>query len=600
VLAGVTRFSWRYTSLKEVERIAGVMGGIGLVMLSVRYGHPFFPVALNWVALLSFPASVILIDVSLAFLLLSAVRALSRSYVERGLRSRHAEPTSRIELKPTILIGAGKAGVLIARELEGRPDQGLRPVAFLDDDAGKHGSLIHGLPVLGCVADIEDVSERTAAKEVLITIASLSRDETRAIFERCHAAGLHVKTIPPIYEIAAGLINVSQIRDVSIEDILGREPVKLDEAKVAASIAGKVVLVTGAGGSIGSELCRQLVRFHPSNLVLVERFENNLFCIHKELREKFTAQQVEPCLADITDRARMETVLSLHKPAIIFHAAAHKHVPMMEWNPGEAVKNNVFGTKLMADLAHEHKVEAFVMISTDKAVKPANVMGATKRAAEMYIQALAATSSTRIMAVRFGNVLGSAGSVVPIFREQIAQGGPVTVTHPDMERYFMTIPEACQLVLQAEALGEGGEVFILDMGRPVKIVDLARQMIRLSGFEPDTSIKIQFSGIRPGEKLFEELRMDHETMNRTKHEKVFVSTAPVKTMSEIMPKLALLTEALESPDGNIRMALKAVVHEFSQTGIAPAVQPCCPSPPITRPPRSSPKTNWGSSQTPAI
>ena len=344
-------------------------------------------------------------------------------------------------------------------------------------------------------------------REALITISSAPGSEIRRITERCAEAGLKAKIVPGTYQIVGGRVNLSRIRDVAIEDLLRREPITLDTESVAGVVRGRPVVVTGAGGSIGSELCRQVAAYGPSCLVLVERSENALFEIHSELSRRFADVEAVPCVADVTDVPRIAQIFAQFRPATVFHAAAHKHVPMMEWNAAEAVKNNIIGTRIVADLADRFAVERFVMISTDKAVNPSSIMGATKRAAELYVQALSGTSATHFATVRFGNVLGSAGSVIPIFRRQIRLGGPVTVTHPDMTRYFMTIPEAVQLVIQAAALSRGGETFILDMGAPVRIVDLANDLIRLSGLEPDRDIEIHFTGVRPGEKLFEELSM---------------------------------------------------------------------------------------------
>ncbi|CAN5915290.1 hypothetical protein BH11MYX3_BH11MYX3_41220 [soil metagenome] len=358
-------------------------------------------------------------------------------------------------------------------------------------------------------------------------------------------------------------MNLSRIREVAIEDLLGREPVQLDEAIVGGEIGARVVLVTGSGGSIGSELCRQVCRFGPERLILVERFENALFEIHRELASAFPHLRIDPVIADVTDAARMEQIFNDSKPELVFHAAAHKHVPMMEWNPGEAVKNNIGGTRNLADLSDRFGVQRFVLVSTDKAVNPTSVMGATKRVAEIYTQALSRRSATKFVTVRFGNVLGSAGSVIPIFREQIARGGPVMVTHPEMRRYFMTIPEASQLVLQAGAMGEGGEIFILDMGEPVKIVDLARDLITLSGLRPEEDIEIRFSGVRAGEKLFEELSTDAEHADKTKHPKVFIGRIKAHGWeSTTLGVESLLELARSTHHERIRGAIADMVPEY--------------------------------------
>jgi FlaA1/EpsC-like NDP-sugar epimerase len=463
-----------------------------------------------------------------------------------------------------LLIGAGEAGVLVAREIRNRPDLGLHPVGFIDDNPFKVGTSIGGLHVLGTTATIAEIAERKRVKRALITIANASGQQIRRISELCRAAGLDTKIIPGIYEIVGSTVNLSRIREIAIEDLLRREPVQLDEEIVGGTIQGRVVLVTGAGGSIGSELCRQVCRFGPQRLVLVERFENALFEIHRELVSAFPHLQIEPRVGDVCDVARMEQVFSSTKPALVFHAAAHKHVPMMERNPGEAVKNNVGGTRNVAQLADRFGVERFVLISTDKAVNPSSVMGATKRVAEIYLQALSQRSQTRFVTVRFGNVLGSAGSVVPIFREQIARGGPVTVTHPEMTRYFMTIPEASQLVLQAGAMGNGGEIFILDMGEPVRIVDLARDLIVLSGLRPMDDIEIRFSGIRPGEKLFEELSTDAEHADKTRHPKIFIGRIDPHDLNSVVGALGTLLATADSDDPEqVRAALADLVPEYA-------------------------------------
>lgn len=515
---GVHRFVWRYTGLREVVRILAACLVCATVFAIWRFSIAALDVDPLRRALI--PYGVVVINGGLQFLGIAGVRVLRRLQGERretGLR----RPIDG-ELKRTMLVGAGQAGVLVARELAQRPDLGLKPVGFLDDDPNKLGMVLYGIPVVGSTAELAEMCARLRAEQVLITIANAPGSAIRRIRRLAEVADMSAKIIPGLYEIVGGQVNLSRIRDIAIEDLLRRDPVDLDLAGIREQVSGQVVLVTGAGGSIGSELCRQLSRFEPAALVLVERAENNLFHIHRELLESHPGARIEPCIADITDAARMQEVFDVHRPVIVFHAAAHKHVPMMEWNRGEAVKNNVLGTRLVADLADRSGVRAFVMISTDKAVNPTSIMGATKRAAEVYVQALSERSETRFVTVRFGNVLGSAGSVIPIFKEQIANGGPVTVTHPEMRRYFMTIPEACQLVLQAASMGAGGEIFVLDMGEPVRIVDLAKDLIALSGLREGEDIEIRFSGIRPGEKLFEELTADSEQADKTRHPKIFV------------------------------------------------------------------------------
>jgi FlaA1/EpsC-like NDP-sugar epimerase len=552
---GVPRYSWRYISIRETARIALALALATSILVTLRL---VAPVALEVVVL---PYSVLCMNFFLGFVGLVGVRATRRIFAETQERKRRSGGRKR---ERVLLIGAGQAGVVVARELASRPDLGLQAVGFLDDDHMKVGMHIGGLPVLGRIAEVAEVAERKRVRRVLITIANASGAQIRAITMRCRDAGLETKIIPGIYEIVGERVNLSRIREVAIEDLLGREPVQLDEDELNASIRGAVVMVTGAGGSIGSELCRQVCRYAPARLVLVERFENALFEIHRELIGLYPELAIDPQIADVTDARRMEQVFGEVRPSIVFHAAAHKHVPMMESNPGEAVKNNVGGTRMVAELADRHGVDRFVLISTDKAVNPTSVMGATKRVAEIYTQALAQRSNTRFVTVRFGNVLGSNGSVIPIFKQQIAAGGPVTVTHPDMQRYFMTIPEASQLVLQAGAMGSGGEIFILDMGEPVKIVDLARDLITLSGFRPDEDIEIKFNGVRPGEKLFEQLSTDGEHADKTKHPKIFIGRIGAPVWDEVAHGLAaLLAQADRGGAGAIRCALHDMVPEYT-------------------------------------
>ncbi|MFW2389383.1 MAG: polysaccharide biosynthesis protein, partial [Polyangiales bacterium] len=461
------------------------------------------------------------------------------------------------------LVGSGQGGVLVAQEISRRPDLGIMPVDFIDESPVKQGAVIHGIKVQGTTKDLERIAERYGVKQALITISNAPGSAIRRITEACTDAGLAVKIVPGTHEIVGGRVNLSRIREVAIEDLLRRAPVKLQAEVVTEMVRGQPVMVTGAGGSIGSELCRQVAAYRPSRVILVEHSENALFEIHSELSNRFRELEVAPCVADITDVPRMTRLFREHRPMIVFHAAAYKHVPMMEWNPVEAVKNNVLGTQVIADLADKLAVERFVMISTDKAVNPTSVMGASKRAAELYVQALSRDSATHFATVRFGNVLGSAGSVIPIFQRQIENGGPVTVTHPDMTRYFMTIPEAVQLVMQAGALSQGGETFILDMGQPVRIVDLAHDLIRLSGLEPEKDIEIRFTGVRPGEKLFEELSTTAEGIERTTHPKIFTGTYDSPHLPGLRAQFDTLGGLCKTGNAtSIRQALAQLVPEF--------------------------------------
>jgi FlaA1/EpsC-like NDP-sugar epimerase len=553
---GVTRLSWRYLNMRDTVQVFIAVAAPTAVLVVLRLSM-LLPVASGGVI----PLGVLAMNFALVFLGLVGVRASRRLWAERQDRRKRTTDGDR---QRVLLIGAGEAGVIVARELKHRPDLGLQPVGFLDDDPLKSGTVIAGVPVLGTTDDVGRIAEYKRVKRALITIANAQGHQIRRIAELSRDAGLETKIIPGIYEIVGEKVNLSRVREVAIEDLLGREPVKLDEDVVGASIRSRVVLVTGAGGSIGSELCRQICRFGPERLILLERFENALFEIHRELVTTFPHVPVEPRIGDVTDLVRMTHVFEATRPELVVHAAAHKHVPMMEWNCGEAVKNNVGGTRVVADLADRFGVQRFVLVSTDKAVNPTSVMGATKRVAEIYCQALSQRSETKYVTVRFGNVLGSAGSVIPIFRQQIARGGPVTVTHPEMHRYFMTIPEASQLVLQAGTMGQGGEIFILDMGKPVKIVDLARDLITLSGLRPEEDIEIRFSGVRPGEKLFEELSTAAEVADKTKHPKVFIGRIKPHEWSLVVEGLEKLLDLANGTSADlVRAALGGLVPEYA-------------------------------------
>jgi FlaA1/EpsC-like NDP-sugar epimerase len=555
----VDRYSWRYTSLGEVLGIGWAMAMATGVLMIARSFAPVLGDVTPAARHLLIPWGVLGIDVMLVTILLIGARATRRMQVERRERVSHrtSEPVSR-----ALLIGAGRAGVLVARELTSHPDLGYRPVGFVDDDRAKQRALIHGVPVLGTTRELGDLVREHGVDEAIITMANVSREDIRRIVAWCDELDLPTKIVPGLYEIVDGVVSLSRIRPVAIEDLLGRDPVDLDLTAIQSIVAGDVVLVTGAGGSIGSELCRQLARFRPRQLVLVERAENALFDIHRELAAAFPDLDVVPCIADVCDTERIDQILLHHRPTTVFHAAAHKHVPMMEVNAGEAIKNNVVGTRTAADLALERGVHRFVLISSDKAVNPTSVMGATKRVAERYVQHLARTSGRPYVSVRFGNVLGSAGSVIPIFKEQIAAGGPVTVTDAEMQRYFMTIPEAAELVLQAAAIGEPGEILVLDMGEPVRIVDLAEDLIRLSGFTRD-EIGIEFTGLRAGEKMFEEIALDEEHASRTRHPKIWIGhsgEAGWPTAEEDLVAILALEDAVDPEP--VREVLRRIVPEY--------------------------------------
>ncbi|MEM5647607.1 polysaccharide biosynthesis protein [Bacillus sp. II_CA] len=425
------------------------------------------------------------------------------------------------EKKRTLIVGAGSAGTMVVRQLHQNKEVDLQPVIFVDDDLNKQKLEIYNVPVVGTTENIQSIVEAYEVEHIIIAIPSLSRKQINEIFEKCNQTKAKTQIVPMLEDILDGKVSINEFRDVQVEDLLGREPVKLDDDGIGEKISGKSILVTGAGGSIGSEICRQVMKFRPSKIILLGHGENSIYTIEMELKVKYQNKiEIVTEIADIQDRNKIFEVMQKHKPYIVYHAAAHKHVPLMERNPEEAVKNNICGTKNVAEAADLFKVSTFVMVSTDKAVNPTSVMGSTKRIAEMVVQAMDKISETRFVAVRFGNVLGSRGSVIPLFKKQIKRGGPVTVTHPDMVRYFMTIPEASRLVIQAGSLANGGEIFVLDMGEPVKIVDLAENLIRLSGYSLE-EIGIEFSGMRPGEKLFEELLNNDEIHQEQVYPKIF-------------------------------------------------------------------------------
>ncbi|HJQ68489.1 MAG TPA: nucleoside-diphosphate sugar epimerase/dehydratase [Blastocatellia bacterium] len=533
IMAGVYTFIWRYIGMAEIRAFVNATYWSFLPILLLRLGMP--GTLHQW----RVPLSIIFINAGLAFGGVLGLRVLRRALYER-YEKQVRERSTNGRKKPVLLIGAGRAGVLAARELRGRGDTDLDLKGFIDDDAEKQGAVIYGVKVLGKTADIPEIVEKYNIDHVVITIAEASRGEIRRIVSICERIPIKIRIIPGLYEILQGQVEVSRIRDIQVEDLLGREPVRLDEEGIKEFLAGRVVMVTGAGGSIGSELARQAARFRPSKLLLVERAEFALFNADRQLREDFSDLPVTPLVADVCDEVRMRAIFSAHRPEVVLHAAAHKHVPMMEFNETEAIKNNVLATRLLGDLAGEFGVDAFVLISTDKAVRPTSIMGASKRVAELVVQDLDRRYPTRYVAVRFGNVMGSAGSVIPIFRDQIRKGGPVTVTHPDMVRYFMTIPEAAQLVLQAGALGEGGEIFILDMGEPVRILDLAKDTITLSGLKPGEDIEIVFTGVRAGEKLYEELEITEERLTQTRHPKIFIGKIAAYPEERVRHALARL------------------------------------------------------------
>lgn len=568
---GIYSRFWQYASTDELILLswAALVGALaqGALFLGVQALFPTFLMP-------GVPRSIPIIDVLVTLVLIAAPRFALRV---GALSARRRAKGSEIDgpIQHVLIAGAGEAGVLVLRELRTNPQMGLAPVGFVDDDPAKHGILLQRLRVLGGRESIPELVRAHHIEQVIIAIPSASGKAIREIVDICEAVGVRARIVPGIYELLGGTVRLNQLRDVEIEDLLRRAPVHTDIAGVTGLLRGKRVLVTGAGGSIGSELCRQILRCEPASLVLLGHGENSIFDIYNELRQletspsapKFSTSSIAPVIADIRFPDRLAAVFAEHRPQIVFHAAAHKHVPLMEDNVADAISNNVLGTRRLLDACMAAGVDQFVLISTDKAVNPTNVMGATKRVAEQMVQATARQTGCRYVAVRFGNVLGSRGSVVPFFRKQIAAGGPVTVTHPDIRRYFMTIPEAVQLVLQAATLGQGGEVFVLDMGEPVRIADLARDLIRLSGLEPGRDIEIRYTGLRPGEKLFEELFNAGESYARTQHEKIFVCCNGAGPKEDVAVALdtalaALLDAAGRADPAEIRRRLRTLVPEY--------------------------------------
>ncbi|MVO98680.1 polysaccharide biosynthesis protein [Paenibacillus lutrae] len=537
---------WQYASVGELYSLirASLVGG------TVTY------MVVYMVSGLAIPLSVFVGAVQSSLFLTGGVRFAWRIFTDSYQRKKNHQHKA-------LIIGAGDCGSIIAKELIQNQAAIITPVAFIDDDPRKQTFQIYGIPVLGDRNSIAQVVEKHEINDIIIAIPSASKRELSEIIEICKATKAKLKIIPILNDLISGKVSIKEIRDVEVEDLLGREPVKTDLQGIANYVENKTVLVTGAGGSIGSELCRQIAPFHPNKLLLLGHGENSIYNIEMELRSKFPELQLETLIADVQDRERIDHIFQRYQPQVIFHAAAHKHVPLMERNPSEAIKNNVFGTKNVAECADRYSAERFVLISTDKAVNPTSVMGTTKRIAEMLVQSLNATSTTVFAAVRFGNVLGSRGSVIPRFKQQIRSGGPVTVTHPDMIRYFMTIPEAVQLVIQAGAIAKGGEVFILDMGAPVKISDLARDLIRLSGFEPGVDIQIEYSGVRPGEKLFEELLTSEEGISSTKHNRIFIGKPTSLQRSYLEFEIKKLDKVMKEEPRVICEVLQNIVPTFN-------------------------------------
>lgn len=542
---------WRYAGEEELISIvfACILSIIATYSIHLLIG-------------IEFQQTFYILNLIIATSLISWARLTYRTGRRVLIRSRLKEKPSNV-----LIVGAGSAGDIVIQELKNNPKLLKKPIGIVDDDIKKQCRRMHNVPIIGMVKDIDSIVTKYDIDEIIIAIANISRKDKKNIIEVCKKTKCKLKTIPGIFEIIDGKVDIKKIRDVQIEDLLGREQVKVNLDEISGYLQNKVVLVTGGGGSIGSELCRQVSSLNPKQLIILDNYENNAYAIQQELVRKYgTSLNLITVIASIREEKRMDDIFNKYKPEVVFHAAAHKHVPLMEKNPSEAVKNNIFGTKNVAVLSDKYKVKRFVLISTDKAVNPTNIMGATKRAAEMIIQAMNEKSETEFVAVRFGNVLGSNGSVIPLFKKQIEEGGPITITHPEITRYFMTIPEAVQLVIQAGAMTKGGEIFVLDMGEPVKIVDLAKNLIKLSGFEEDVDICIEFTGLRPGEKLYEELLMSEEGLTDTSHEKIFIG----KPISINVEKCKMNLEFLKAIVDKERVELiDIIMRELVPTYITP-------------------------------
>ena len=564
-VAGMYRRLWRHASVGELKQIVGAgflgavsCGALGILVLPTLHAIPE-----------RVPFSVVFIDGFLTTAAIAFPRLLARTIRPRRISRRRRDDAD----KPVLIVGAGDTAKQVIKELRNSADLAFEPVGFVDDDANKHGHTMLGLPIFGPLSKIKEIVETHGVAEIIIAMPSAPGSVVRQVVRAALDCGIPTLTVPSLPEIIARHGGSTSLREVEIQDLLRRDPIETDLAAVAALATGETVLITGAGGSIGSELCRQLARLAPSRLILLGHGENSIFDVRQELCEEFPDVPMIPVIADVRDRRRMMHVFHAYRPHAVFHAAAHKHVPLMEDNIVEAVTNNVVGTRNVVDAALEAKVDHFVLISTDKAVRPTSVMGATKRIAELIVQSVATKHERNFVAVRFGNVLGSRGSVVPTFMRQIRAGGPVTVTHPEMQRFFMTIPEAVQLVLQAGALGRGGEVFLLDMGEPIRIVDIASDLIRLSGLTVGSDIDIKFTGIRPGEKLYEEMFFSAENVIPTDHPKVLRARGGL-VADGINKRIELLSRAAEDGEGDdqLRKMILALVPDFHIHGSAQQVE----------------------------
>ncbi len=561
VSMGLYRGMWRFTGMRDLVRLIqavtlGSLLSVALIFMTTR--------------LQDYPRSIFVIDWFVLVVLVGGSRFAYRLYREGWLSPA---VTGQRGAKNVLIVGAGRAGELILREILGNYRLNYTPVGFVDDDRKKRNRTIHGYRVLGNTRDIPGLAKACNVEEVFLAIPTASGAAKRRIMLTCKSAGVRSKTLPTVGELLKGTAKVSSLREFQIEDLLGREPAKLDMASIREYLRDKTVMITGAGGSIGSELCRQVAQFSPKRLVLFERSEFNLYQVQLNLLELFPELEIQLVIGDILNRDRVEQTLSKFMPEVVFHAAAYKHVPLMEMNPVEALWNNVYGTWIVAHFSRAYAVRKFVMVSTDKAVRPANIMGVSKRIAELICQGLGGDSNTQFVTVRFGNVLNSVGSVIPLFKRQIEKGGPITVTHPEIYRYFMTIPEAAQLIMQAGAMGQGGEIFILDMGEPVKIVDLARDLITLSGLNPDKDIKIVYTGLRPGEKLYEELLTAGEEIKSTLHEKIKVADSEAMDWPLLLADVEQMLESLRNRfSREVAEKIKKIVPDFQPENGGPKTQ----------------------------
>lgn len=548
---GLYRGLWRFASLPDLLNIlrAAVLGSLAIGLCLFLYDR-----------MTNVPRSVLLAYPVLLVPLLGAPRLIYRFWKDSRL-----DLSERGQRRRVLVLGAGRAGEMLVRDLL-REGQYL-PVGFLDDNRRLRGARVHGIPVLGNMDQLGVLAREVAAEMLLIAMPSADSAQMRRVVEQCEASELAFRTVPRLQDVVSGKATFNELKEVAIDDLLGREPVQLDWTAIRQGLSGKRVLITGGGGSIGSELCRQVARLGASALCVYEQSEYNLYQIHRELQSEFREMELEPVIGDVTDRVACERVLESFRPDLVFHAAAYKHVPLLQRQLRETFRNNVLGTQTLALACDRAKVQTFVLISTDKAVNPANLMGASKRIAELFCQNFARHSSTKFLTVRFGNVLDSAGSVVPLFREQIRNGGPVTVTHPEITRYFMTIPEACQLILQAAVLGQGGEIYALDMGEPIQIRYLAEQMIRLANKLPDQDIQIVYTGLRDGEKLFEELFHEHEAYEETSHQKIFLAQHREVDFERLQQLLVQAAHAVRAFDEDkVRTILCELVPEFGRLG----------------------------------